>query len=390
VHTAPIKSVTSFAWFLLFVWADMQIAVTMAATRLLSKFVVLDIDGVILKGGSLVPGAVAAVKQLADHRIPYVFVTNGGGMTEANKAADLSKKIHLDVDPAQVILSHTPWRDLKETYAYSKVLVIGGEPRCLEVAHCYGFNEACSVEQVHAENPTMYPLRKPSTNQSQSSDPSAPVEAVMVFHDPVDWGLEMQAICDALAPSQLVQHPSLATPENRARGHIPLYVSNADIAYATEHPYPRFTQGAFATALKHLYEVHHKQPLHIEYCGKPYDVQYKYATQVLHQQAQHLGLTGVAHDTRHRRCSDEHHLPETQSEQQTPQSSQAVYFGVGDNPLSDIRGANNAGPQWRSILVRTGMFSDRSAANDATDPAHYVCESIVEAVDIIVAYQEDE
>jgi hypothetical protein len=36
------------------------------------------------------------------------------------------------------------------------------------------------------------------------------------------------------------------------------------------------------------------------------------------------------------------------------------------------------------------MFSDRSVANDATDPADYVCESIVEAVDIIVAYQENE
>jgi HAD superfamily hydrolase (TIGR01456 family) len=354
-------------------------SISMAATRLLSKFVVLDIDGVILKGGFLVPGAVGAVKQLADHRIPYVFVTNGGGMTEANKAADLSKKIHLDVDPAQVILSHTPWRDLKETYANSKVLVIGGQPRCLEVAHCYGFNKACSVEQIHTENPTMYPLRKPSPNQSQSSDPCAPVEAVMVFHDPVDWGLEMQAICDALAPSQLVQHPSLATPENRARGHIPLYVSNADIAYATEHPYPRFTQGAFTTALKHLYEVHHKQPLVIEYCGKPYDVQYKYATQVLHQQARN----------QHTR-SDECHTHSPQSEQPPTQSSEAVYFGVGDNPLSDIRGANNAGPQWRSILVRTGMFSDRSAANDATDPAHYVCESIVEAAQLIVDYDGEQ
>ena len=29
-------------------------------------------------------------------------------------------------------------------------------------------------------------------------------------------------------------------------------------------------------------------------------------------------------------------------------------YMIGDNPKSDIRGANNAG--WKSILVRTGVF----------------------------------
>jgi hypothetical protein len=36
---------------------------------------------------------------------------------------------------------------------------------------------------------------------------------------------------------------------------------------------------------------------------------------------------------------------------------QAIY-GIGDNPHSDIHGANQAGAHWSSILVRTGVFQD--------------------------------
>jgi HAD superfamily hydrolase (TIGR01456 family) len=181
----------------------------------------------------------------------------------------------------------------------------------------------------------------------------------------------MQIMSDVLSPHHLQMHPQLNTEENKVRGHIPLYVTNADLVYTTEYRAPRFTQGAFATAFQHLYQTHHGQPLQIEYCGKPFKVQYEYATQLLRQQHQQ------------------------QQEQQQLQSGHAtatgsvgeeVFFGVGDNPLSDIRGANSAGPQWRSVLVRTGVFRDRSKENDAQDPAHYVCEDIREAVDLILAY----
>lgn len=33
-------------------------------------------------------------------------------------------------------------------------------------------------------------------------------------------------------------------------------------------------------------------------------------------------------------------------------------YGIGDNPHSDIHGANQAGAHWTSILVRTGVFQD--------------------------------
>ena len=334
----------------------------------LSKFVVLDIDGVILRGGSLIEGATKSIQRLIDHEIPYVFVTNGGGMTEAKKAQDLTKKVGINVLESQVILSHTPFKGLKKEFGHSRVLVIGGEPRCVEVAKSYGFEKAVSVADLHAENKNIYPLREsPSLSDDTTYFTKEAVEAVLVFHDPVDWGLEMQIMSDLLSPTYSA---CLASAENRKRGHIPVYVSNADIVYTTEYPIPRFTQGAFVSAFKHLYESYHHQPLHINYCGKPYPVQYHYAQQMLALEAQRL-------EKAHSNEADDSFNP-----------INAVYFGVGDNPKSDIRGANHAGSDWKSILVRTGVFNDRSAANDAEDPAAFVVEDIAAAVDVIVNYKE--
>lgn len=50
---------------------------------------------------------------------------------------------------------------------------------------------------------------------------------------------------------------------------------------------------------------------------------------------------------------------------------------VGDNPASDIAGANNYG--WRSILVRTGVF--RGEKPEEADPVpHVVAKDVLEGV----------
>merc|ERR1712000_803538 len=56
---------------------------------------------------------------------------------------------------------------------------------------------------------------------------------------------------------------------------------------------------------------------------------------------------------------------------------------IGDNPKSDICGANAMGGRWKSILVRTGCFQS-NAANDAEFPAFYVAPSVFEAIQMII------
>lgn len=58
-------------------------------------------------------------------------------------------------------------------------------------------------------------------------------------------------------------------------------------------------------------------------------------------------------------------------------------YAIGDNPTSDVRGANNAGGHFRSILVRTGCF--QGGENDPIDPAWRVCDNVLEAVRLILA-----
>ena len=51
-------------------------------------------------------------------------------------------------------------------------------------------------------------------------------------------------------------------------------------------------------------------------------------------------------------------------------------YAVGDNPHTDIAGANDAGVHWTSMLVRTGIFGGGAGAdstsNDALHPADFV------------------
>jgi len=57
------------------------------------------------------------------------------------------------------------------------------------------------------------------------------------------------------------------------------------------------------------------------------------------------------------------------------------YYGIGDNPYSDIQGANNAGKNWTSILVRTGIFQ---GSNHHEHPADIVCDNVEDAVNWIL------
>jgi HAD superfamily hydrolase (TIGR01450 family) len=169
----------------------------------------------------------------------------------------------------------------------------------------------------------MYPFRKPD-NLPSSPHKDEPVEAVLIFHDCLDWGLEMQVVCDVILGRQQNKIGS-STPESFDQ-RVPIYVSNADIVYSSDHPFPRFTQGAFVEAFKALFEIYSGgQNLVIQTCGKPFKIQYDFARNLLANEANLLGKTPISH-----------------------------YYGVGDNPKSDIRGANAAGDNWTSVLVRTG------------------------------------
>jgi HAD superfamily hydrolase (TIGR01456 family) len=271
--------------------------------------VALDIDGVLLRGKNLLPMAKTAVSLLKLNRIPTIYLTNGGGLTEVQKAKQLSDKLGIQVESRQILQSHTPFRSLAPEYSNKNILVLGSS-HCLDIAHEYGFKQIFSADMVHAHTPSIYPQRPPK--QGDKSLPVNELSAIFNFHDPIDWALEMQVVTDALL-----------SPTNS----IPYYACNADLVYSAEYPRPRYTQGAFNSCLQHLLMHAHDYKLHIHYFGKPFEVQYRFAENMLHWEAHHLNL---------------------------PPPNR--FFGVGDNPKADIRGANNAGMYYhcyQRIYVRS-------------------------------------
>ncbi|KAF9909693.1 hypothetical protein EC991_008172 [Linnemannia zychae] len=55
--------------------------------------VVFDIDGVLIKGKKVLPQTHRAIGLLQSNNVPYIFLTNGGGLKETEKAEQLSKKM---------------------------------------------------------------------------------------------------------------------------------------------------------------------------------------------------------------------------------------------------------------------------------------------------------
>jgi len=354
--------------------------------------VVLDIDGVLLRGSAVLPGAQKALKKLVKHEIPHCFVTNGGGTTEAKKASDLTKKLGVVVRPEQVILSHTPFRDLpKDIKEGGRVLILGNESSCKEVARSYGFKHPVSANDLFLERPTVYPVRKSSKSTSAAVAErevvaGLPVNAALIFHDPLDWGLEAQLLVDVLLgdfSTSTTSHGSKGNDdqknENAMKQVVPLYASNADLVYKTEHSTPRLTQGAFVEAFRAIFEQYTQkfssEPLYIHFCGKPFQIQYRLAEAVLEEEYRRIILLKSKSIKGEGGAGGK-------------ESGSVRYFGIGDNPVSDIRGANNAkeiNPNWTSILVRTGVWNGKRGENDVDDPADAVLNDIEEAVEYVLS-----
>ena len=58
---------------------------------------------------------------------------------------------------------------------------------------------------------------------------------------------------------------------------------------------------------------------------------------------------------------------------------------IGDNPKTDIAGANARG--WTSILVKTGVFDAKKQKNDKEHPATHVVKDFEAAVNLIHALE---
>ncbi|RYP45596.1 hypothetical protein DL768_008075 [Monosporascus sp. mg162] len=318
-----------------------------------------DIDGVLVRGGRAIPEALEAMKVLNGEnkygiKIPYIFLTNGGGKTEAERCDDLSRQLQTGISPSQFICGHTPMSEMANKY--NTVLVVGGEgEKCRQVAEGYGFKDVVTPGDIIKANSATTPFRKLTEeeyiNSKERDFSNVTIEAIFVFADSRDWAGDLQIIID-LAMSKGGRIGTLSETFDEGP---PIYFSHNDVVWSAAHDNVRLGMGALRGIVEYTFkEVTKGKTLQTHAFGKPQLGTFEFATRLLK-----------------RWRKNEHRLnapPET------------VYF-VGDTPESDIRGTNQynekAENDWYSILVKTGVYQD------GTEPAHkprVIVDNVLDAV----------
>ncbi|KAM4619093.1 haloacid dehalogenase-like hydrolase domain-containing 5 [Polymixia lowei] len=272
-----------------------------------------DIDGVLVRGRTPIPAAKQCFRNLVDrkgkYKVPVVFVTNAGNCMRQTKAEQLSHLLDVEVSPDQVMLSHSPLRMF--TQFHNMCVLVSGQGPIQEVAHNLGFQNVVTVDALREAYPLLDVVdhnRRPKDEVPPSKD-LPPIEAVILFGEPIRWETNLQLIIDVLLTNGKPGNPltTLQYP------HIPVLACNMDLLWMAEAKNPRFGHGMFLVSLESLYKKITGCELKYEaLIGKPSVVTYNYAELLIRQQAESLGWTEPVERL----------------------------YAIGDNPMADIYGAN--------------------------------------------------
>ncbi|RDA95295.1 hypothetical protein CP533_3497 [Ophiocordyceps camponoti-saundersi (nom. inval.)] len=337
-----------------------------------------DIDGVLYRGSQPIPSARAALQTVRSLGVRYVFLTNGGGVSEDVKVDSLNRRLGFspeqDIVRGRLIVSHSPFRDWRHDAKQQTVLITASDPETARaVANEYGFANAVTPADIVHGNDKYFPFDQLRDSLHSRHRPFSPdahrFDSILVWNDPRDWALDIQVIHDLLVSRQGYLgtisdkngDSSLPNKGWQQDGQPQLWISNLDLFWKTEYPVNRFGTGAFVEALKGVWSaVTDGAELKFQALGKPFGTTYDYA----HKRLLRYYSDVAGSDTKH------HPL-------------RRVYM-IGDNPESDIRGANEFHPEdgteWISILVRTGVWKKTMAEPEPRHQPAVIVDDVMEAV----------
>ena len=264
----------------------------------------------------------------------------------------------------------------------SRALLPSSEAQALKPAHSYGFANVVTPSDIYTAYPDLWPFSAPFASYHASyarpsplpvhtskslptsfSTPTLRIAAIFVFNDPRDWGLDAALLLDLLLShrgllgtrSLLNGRTDLPNRGYLQDGQPQLYWSNPDLWFAAQWHQPRLGAGGFRAAFGGLWrEVTGGADLQAKVGGKPHGETFDFAERRL-LAARGDGSKGL----------------------------RQVYM-VGDNPASDILGANSyespRGIDWTSILVKSGVYAGESPPGDKYVPDVMV-EDVWEAVE---------
>ncbi|XP_067997935.1 haloacid dehalogenase-like hydrolase domain-containing 5 [Melanerpes formicivorus] len=318
-----------------------------------------DVDGVLVRGSQAVPAARQAFRRLADGsgrlRVPVVFLTNAGNCLRSAKARELSQALELQVSPEQVILSHSPLRLFSQFH--HKCMLVAGQGPVEENAQDLGFKHVVTTEALRKA----YPLLDMVDHSRRPKELPPPttgfptIEGVVLFGEPVRWETSLQLIIDVLLSNG---NPG-AELQDIPYPHLPVLACNMDLLWMAEAKMPRFGHGTFLLCLESIYKKVTGRELKYEaLIGKPSTVTYRYAEYLIKEQAQKQGWTSPI-----RRL-----------------------YAVGDNPMSDVYGANLYNNYLQSAQ-RSQAQAGAKRSPEAASPRGQLresCEGSVESCESIL------
>lgn len=175
--------------------------------------IAFDIDGVVLRGRHPIGGSSKALKRLyvdstsyGTLKVPFLFLTNGGGTPESRRAIELSELLGVNVLPSQVVQGHSSFKSLLNSFENELIIATGkGEPAL--VMSEYGFKKVFSIDGYASFFENIDPVSqyknwtsKQAFDLTSDSEKmmrrqsvlSKRVKAAFVVSDPVDWGRDIQ------------------------------------------------------------------------------------------------------------------------------------------------------------------------------------------------------
>lgn len=289
----------------------------------------VDIDGVLIRGARTIPGTVKGFQKLSDGKgnltHPVVFLTNGSYRSEAAKAEELSEKLNVNIRGDQIVLVNTPLRMFTDWHDRNVFFAGQGSSLC-STARDLGFKNPVVLKDIVRDIPMFDVISHRNRIALKSGvlpdelPDYMPIEGIVIANTPVNWDAHVQFLLDLLLTRGQLR------ASDKKSSQLPLIACNPDLVWASEYHLPRLACGAFVHMLAPLYEEMSGRELEVTWIGKPTEVTYKYALNSLREQAASLG-----------------------------QQLSEVY-GIGDNVDVDVVGANNNG--LNSVLVCTGLYKN--------------------------------
>ena len=343
--------------------------------------IISDVDGVIVLDAHPTENAQESIKFLLqplskldktlfediNEHIPFICMTNAGGLLEQKKADSLNNLLELHDEKEKltaehIILNYTPLRSISSQFK-DKIILLAGIGDIRVVAESLGIDKYLTVEEYCTLFPYLVPNSKRSKenqillrpiikerlgiNDESIFDDPIQIFAIIILNDVHKWDECTQIMCDLCSSENGIIADKINSLADDFE-HIPIYACSNDLMYAGKFRLPRIACGGAVETFKNLYKIIHKQEPKITFYGKPELTSYKYAEDYIRAKWKNFEITN--------------------------------FYMIGDNPLTDIKGANNA--KWKSILVKTGMH--QSDENDLDNPATFVVNHIKEAVNLIL------